>query len=109
MTHERDELHRRIETRVDEMLENGWMQEATKLHGMNLPDHAPAKKALGYRELFRVIQGELTMEQAREKIKTATRQYAKRQMTWFRSQREVVMLKTPTPKEVESALGLNHE
>lgn len=101
-----EELRPRIFKRVEEMLAEGWLEEARRLHELNLPGHAPAKKALGYRDLFRVIEGKTDLESATEKIKTSTAQYARRQRTWFRSQREVHFLESATVEAVERALGL---
>ena len=101
----REELYRRIDQRVDKMIAAGWLDEARALLELGLPEHAPARKALGYRELFRVLESEWTLEHAREEIKKATRRFAKRQMTWFRGQRGVAWLDTPTVEDVEKALG----
>lgn len=102
----RDEMYRRIEARIDEMIAAGWLDEARYLHAFNLPSHAPAKKALGYRELFHVIQGEWTMEQAVREIKTQTRKFAKRQMTWFRGQRDVTWIDGADLEAAEAGLNL---
>jgi tRNA dimethylallyltransferase len=79
----RPELHRRIETRFDAMLEAGAAAEADRLKDI---DRAlPAAKILGLRELNAARTGEVTLEGARSAALTATRQYAKRQATWFRN------------------------
>lgn len=85
----REELYARIDKRVDEMLAAGWLNEARRLHALRLPEHSPARKALGYRELYDVIEGKSSIEEAAAEIKTSTRRFAKRQMTWFRGQRGV--------------------
>lgn len=77
-------LHSRISSRLDMMLGAGWLDEVRSLDG--LPDDAPAWKATGYRTLRDVIRGGTSLEQARENILIETRQYAKRQRTWFRHQ-----------------------
>jgi tRNA dimethylallyltransferase len=78
----RAELHRRIDTRFDAMLEAGAMDEAAQLADL---DHAlPAAKILGRRELLAARAGALALDEAARLAKIATRQYAKRQMTWFR-------------------------
>lgn len=102
----RAELDLRIDRRVDEMIAEGWLEEARHLHALGLPDHSPARKALGYRELFRVIDGEWSMDQAVEEIKKQTRQFSRRQMTWFRGRREVTWLAEPNVAGLERALGL---
>ena len=73
-------LYRRIEARVDEMMAMGLADEVARV-----APHlgATAAQAIGYKEILRAIAGEVTMEAAIEDLKTATRRYAKRQMTWF--------------------------
>jgi tRNA dimethylallyltransferase len=79
----REELYHRINNRVECMMEQGLLNEAKLMQafrGMN------ALQTVGYRELFRYLDGELTLEQAVHIIQQNTRQYAKRQITWFRHQ-----------------------
>jgi len=134
------ELHDRIDRRVDVMLAAGWVAEARALAALALPDHAPPKKALGYRELmawleegngepgrgngFRGSAQDLSPRAPKgadresiprspfpvppsvaASIKLATRQYARQQRTWFRSQRGVQFV-PPEQGAVEEALGL---
>lgn len=77
-------LHGRIDRRLDAMLGSGWLDEVRSLGGV--PDDAPAWKATGYRALRDVVRGTTSLDQARESILIETRQYAKRQRTWFRHQ-----------------------
>jgi tRNA dimethylallyltransferase len=78
-------LGARIERRVGQMIEAGWFNEVISLSS-HVPDTAPAWKASGYREMRRVARGETDLSSARERIIIETRQYAKRQRTWFRHQ-----------------------
>ncbi len=78
----RPELHRRIDARFDAMLEAGAFAEASALEGLD--PARPAAKILGLRELLAVRAGSLTLEAARIAAQAATRQYAKRQLTWAR-------------------------
>lgn len=78
-------LAARIEHRVDAMLDAGWLDEVRAL-GATVPESAPAWKASGYQVMRRVARGELDLSSARERIIIETRQYAKRQRTWFRHQ-----------------------
>jgi tRNA dimethylallyltransferase len=78
----RAELHARIDARFDAMLEAGAMEEAA--HLADLDPALPAAKILGRRELLAAHTGALALEEAAQLAKVATRQYAKRQMTWFR-------------------------
>jgi tRNA dimethylallyltransferase len=77
----KDELHDRINQRVDAMMQAGLLDEVKSL----LPwRHQNALQTVGYKELFGYLDGKHTLEQAINEIKTNTRQYAKRQLTWFR-------------------------
>jgi tRNA dimethylallyltransferase len=81
---ERKELHQRIEARVDRMFEEGLVDEVRTLLGRNVPASAPAFQALGYGHVLRCINNEASLDQAIALTKQDTRQFAKRQMTWFR-------------------------
>lgn len=79
----RDALYARIDRRVDEMLKEGLVDEVSRL----LADeqaYSTAAQAIGYKEIAAALRGECTMEQAVQTLKQATRNYAKRQLTWFR-------------------------
>lgn len=81
----KEELKHRIDKRVDQMMEMGLLEEAkTLLPGKNLN----ALQTVGYKELFAHLDGELSLNEAIEQIKKNTRQYAKRQVTWFRKDKE---------------------
>ncbi|MFM2138269.1 MAG: tRNA ((37)-N6)-dimethylallyltransferase MiaA [Bacteroidota bacterium] len=78
----RNELRERIDRRVGNMMEAGWLDEVREL----LPfQQMNALRTVGYRELFDHLSGHSTLEQALERIRIRTRQYAKRQLTWFRA------------------------
>lgn len=77
---ERDELFTRINLRVDQMVEEGLIKEVKNL---DIYRNVNALKTVGYREIFDYLDGKVTLEQALEQIKTNTRRYAKRQITWF--------------------------
>jgi len=78
----REQLYKNINTRTDEMMKNGLLEETKAL----LPfRHHNALKTVGYNELFEYLDGKRTLEQAVEKIKQHTRNYAKRQITWFKN------------------------
>lgn len=78
-------LHPRIEARFDRMVERGWLDEVRRLH-RNVPADAPAWKASGYAAMRSVARGESDLATARGRVIIETRQYAKRQRTWFRNQ-----------------------
>ena len=77
----RDELYKRINDRVDEMMQQGLLMEAEGLFPYR---HLNALQTVGYRELFDFMEGEISLSQAVEEIKKNTRQFAKRQITWFK-------------------------
>lgn len=78
----REELYKRIDTRVDEMVKSGLEEEVKSL----IPyQHLPAMQTVGYKEFFDFFDGKISREEAIEKIKQHTRNYAKRQMTWWRN------------------------
>jgi tRNA dimethylallyltransferase len=77
----REELIRRIDERVETMMQNGLLQEVQALYAHRTLN---ALQTVGYRELFDHLSGRCSLDEAVERIKISTRQYAKRQMTWFR-------------------------
>ena len=79
------ELAKRIATRIDQMVEQGWLDEVRRLAAA-VPRDAPAWKGTGYRTMRDVIDGALQAERGKELVLYETRQYAKRQRTWFRHQ-----------------------
>lgn len=83
---ERQELFDRINRRVDEMMEAGLLDEARRLYHLR---HENALNTVGYKELFRYLDGEWELPFAVEKIKKNTRDYAKKQMTWFAHDNEI--------------------
>ena len=89
---DREELYKRVEERTEAMLARGWLEEVRGLVESGLPESAKAFNFIGYRELRRVLKGELALEEARAAIQQATRRYAKRQLTWFRREKRVQWL-----------------
>lgn len=80
----RDALYERINKRVDIMLESGLEEETRRLIKMGVfESNGTARQAIGYKELLGYINGDISYDEAIEDLKTATRRYAKRQMTWF--------------------------
>jgi tRNA dimethylallyltransferase len=86
----REELHRNIESRVDAMISAGLVEEAREL----MPYRAkPVLKTVGYSEIFDYLDGRSSLEEAIQLVKTHTKQYAKRQMTWFRRDPQIKWVK----------------
>jgi tRNA dimethylallyltransferase len=80
----REELYRRVDARVDAMLEAGWLDEVRRLLEMGFDPKLPALSSLGYGELIAHLRGEADLAAATAKIKQRTRRYAAHQYTWFR-------------------------
>ena len=81
---DRGELYRRIDQRVDIMLEMGLMEEIRSLLDSGIPEKCTAMQAIGYKEFVNALEGREPLSQAAEEVKKASRHYAKRQLTWFR-------------------------
>jgi tRNA dimethylallyltransferase len=91
-------LHERIERRFDEMLSLGFLNEVAGLHARpDLAADLPAMRAVGYRQLWAHLDGKLSLEDARYRGIVATRQLAKRQLTWLRSERGLRELRADEP------------
>lgn len=85
---ERDVLYKRIDARVDQMMKDGWLDEVVSLSA-TVPLSAPAWQSLGYRELLNA-HGSTEIKTVLDEVKKKTRNYAKRQLTWFRGQMECI-------------------
>lgn len=90
ITHERDVLYQRINERVDQMIEAGLIDEVTSLLRGGFRNALTAQQAIGYKEIVRYLDGEITKQQAIDDIKQATRRYAKRQLSWFKRDDSIV-------------------
>jgi tRNA dimethylallyltransferase len=86
---DREALNQRIRARTDKMLKDGWLNEVSRLLASGLPDNAKPFQFIGYRELRSCLRGEIMLDAARIAIQQGTRQYAKRQLTWFRREANV--------------------
>lgn len=87
---DRDELYRRIDRRVELMLEAGLIEETRGLLDKGYSPRLKALQTIGYRECIRYLQGEIPLDTACSLIQQATRQYAKRQLTWFRKDDSII-------------------
>ena len=90
---ERSHIYDRINLRVDHMLKNGLLEEAKKLHAHK---QLNALQTVGYRELFSFFEGEFTQEFAVSEIKKNTRRFAKRQLTWFKRDKDTLWFDSQT-------------
>lgn len=84
LTLPRPELYTRIDERIDRMLASGWLEEVRRLLSSGLSPDSPAMSAIGYRQLARHLQGELSLEEAVREIRRVTRQFVRRQANWFK-------------------------
>jgi len=91
--HPREELYRRNDATVTQMIKDGWVDEIAMILKRKIPETAPAMTSIGYRELLKAIKGEMPMQDAIEATKRAVRHYAKRQLTWFRKDKRIHWVK----------------
>ncbi len=84
---DRENLYKRVDLRVDMMIEEGLLSEVRSLYQAGLLSCGTASQAIGYKELVEYIEGRCTLDEAVESLKLASRRYAKRQLTWFRHEK----------------------
>jgi tRNA dimethylallyltransferase len=101
----RPELDRRIDLRVERMWAAGLVDEVRRLEGVGLRGGVTASRALGYAQVLRMLDGELTETEAIEETQRATRRFARRQDTWFRRDDRVVWLPWDADDLVERAMA----
>jgi len=105
MPPERAELHARIASRLQQMMTQGFAEEVRRLHARgDLHVELPSVRAVGYRQLWSWLDGEGDLAQATQKALEATRQFAKRQITWLRSEHDLCWLNSEAPEAVDVAL-----
>jgi tRNA dimethylallyltransferase len=92
---ERPLLYSRIDERVDRMLEQGLMQEVQQLLNAGYGPETKAMRAIGYKEMTAHLAGECSLDEAIRLIKRDTRHYAKRQLTWFNADKDIIWLEYP--------------
>ncbi len=95
---ERESLRERIDLRVDRMWEQGLVDEVDRLITRGLERGTTARRALGYAQILQMRQGLLTEDEAKEETKRATRQYARRQETWFSRDQRIQWVATHQPR-----------
>ena len=105
LTMDRQLLYNRIDQRVDNMMDSGLVQEVEKLMYQGYDRSLVSMQGLGYKEICAYLDGECTLPEAVEAIKLGTRHFAKRQLTWFRREKEVIWLEK---EEYESEEELLH-
>ena len=101
---DRSVLYRRIDTRVDRMMERGLLEEARLVYE-HRQSYRTAAQAIGYKEFFPYFAGEAALESCVAQLKQASRRYAKRQLTWFRHMDGVVWLQADAPDLLDQAFS----
>lgn len=102
----RSEMYSRIETRVDTMLQKGFVDEVRSLKVQGFSKELGPMRSLGYKEIDAYLTGELGYDEAAALIKQNTRRYAKRQQTWFRADPEITWIDTQTLSSAEAAASI---
>ncbi len=103
---ERDELYKRIDSRVDKMIQKGLVKEAEKVLKNKKFKHSTASQAIGYKEFVNYFEHEITLEKAVENLKKNTRNFAKRQLTWFHKDGRIEWININTEAKSEEIAGI---
>jgi tRNA dimethylallyltransferase len=98
------DLRQRIDARVDGMFRRGWLAETESLLKRGLAQNPTAMQALGYRQIVEHLRGERPLPETIELVKTRTRQFAKRQMTWFSRQLELTWINLESNASAEAVV-----
>ena len=97
----REELYKKINIRVDQMLKAGLINEVSELYSRGLtPENSQSMRGIGYKEIVDYLRGNCTLEIAIDKIKQHTRNYAKRQITWFKRYNDAIWFDTLNDKDI---------
>jgi tRNA dimethylallyltransferase len=108
LTTDRAELYRMVDRRVDKMLERGLVREVENLQKMGYALDLPSMSGIGYRQAGQFLEGELTLEDAKKKMKTETHRFIRHQYAWFRRDDEKIHwfdIKSPPDVEIERMLS----
>ncbi|MDE7321944.1 MAG: tRNA (adenosine(37)-N6)-dimethylallyltransferase MiaA [Lachnospiraceae bacterium] len=92
LTDVREKLYKNIEMRVDMMIQDGLINEVRHLMEMGCKRNSTAMQGIGYKEILSYLMGDITLDEAVRTIKRDTRHFAKRQLTWFRRERDVIWI-----------------
>ncbi len=103
LTRPRDEIYERINRRVDQMMDQGLLDEARSLYHLR---HLNALNTVGYKEMFACLDGTWTLPEAVERLKGNTRRYARKQLTWFKRDPAVTWLSPDSPEAILESLEL---
>lgn len=92
LTRKRTKLYEAVNQRVEQMFDRGLVEEAKWILQLDLPPNLPVLQALGYKEIFPYLQGEVSIDEVKENLKRQTRRFVKRQLTWFRRDERIIWL-----------------
>lgn len=106
LNRDREELYNRINLRVDEMMDEGLLEEARNLYPMR---HMNALNTVGYKEMFAYLDGTWTLEEAVERIKGNTRRYARKQLTWYKKDEQIRWFHPDQKEEIISYISQDYE
>ena len=104
MTEDRDILYNRINKRVDAMVNQGLLEEVTVLRNKGYTSDMVSMQGIGYKEMMEYLNGRCSYEEAIDKLKKNTRHFAKRQLTWFKREREVIWVDKNEFKQDEALI-----
>ena len=103
---ERENLFSRINQRVEQMMKDGFLDEVRRVYSLR---HLNSLNTVGYKELFKVLDGEWELSMAVERIKKNTRVYAKKQMTWYKHDADIHWLDADKMSSAEMLKVIGHE
>ena len=106
LNRDREELYNRINQRVDEMMDEGLLDEVRSLYPMR---HMNALNTVGYKEMFTYLDGTWTLEEAVERIKGNTRRYARKQLTWYKKDEQIRWFHPDQKEEIISYISQDYE
>ena len=101
---DRAELYRRIDMRVDIMLQQGLVEEIRTLLASGIPQKCTAMQAIGYKEFVSALDGQCSVEEAADEVRKSSRHYAKRQLTWFRRNKNIHWITRQTGETTEEII-----
>lgn len=101
----RASLYERINLRVDQMVEQGLFEETRKLMAMGVPETAQSMKSIGYRQVLQYFHGEWTRDECIAKLKQATRNFAKRQVTWYKKMPYIQWFQLENPPDYQRCVA----
>src|SRR3972149_9951313 len=96
----REKLYEKINQRLDEMVKKGWVEEVQKLYKAGYDFNLPAISGLVYREIGEYVRRNISLEEALQTAKTRTRNFARRQMTWFRRDKNIIWIENVQNAEI---------